>query len=331
MAEQPAVLERLVERFDAHVAQVRSIVPYPLDGIVFLARGSSDNAAVFGRYLAESAARRPAGLAAPSLYTLYGEEVRYEGYLAVALSQSGATPEIVSMCERMRAAGARTVGITNDPLSPLASVVEVNIPLDVGPEKAVVATKTVTAEFLAAAVVAAALGPVPFTAADLTLLPAAVSGVLEDTSSVGLVAKRWTGTDSMFVVARGLAYAAALETALKLKESAGVLAEAFSAADLRHGPIAAIAGGTSVLILDFGGPATTDIEDLIRVLRKRGASVVVCGTSAGAELPVTQGQPEALATIVGIVRAQQLALALARARGLDPDSPKGLSKVTLTH
>ena len=162
MREQPAVLARLVDRFDADVERVKTVVPDPLGGVTFVARGSSDNAAVFGRYLAELAGGRPAGLAAPSLLTLYNARVDYRGQLAVALSQSGETPEIVDVCEQLRKAGARTVAIVNDADSPLAEAVEVVLAVNAGPERAVPATKTVTGQLLAVAAVAAALGQVPF-------------------------------------------------------------------------------------------------------------------------------------------------------------------------
>src|SRR4051794_20174180 len=162
MAEQPDVLAKFATRLDDHVERVRALLPAPLAGVTFVARGSSDNAAVYGRYLAELASGRPAALAAPSLQTLYRADVDYSGWLVVALSQSGATPEIVSVTGRLRDAGARTVAIVNDEASPLAATAELVLGLGAGEERAVPATKTVTAELLAVAAVASALGPVPF-------------------------------------------------------------------------------------------------------------------------------------------------------------------------
>ena len=158
MAEQPAVLQRLVERMDSDVARIRAILPEQLAGVVFVARGSSDHAALFGRYLVELAAGRPTALAAPSLHTLYHAHINYDGYVVVALSQSGSTPEIITVCEQMKAAGARLIAITNDRNSQLASLADALLALDAGPERAVPATKTVTSELLAVAVVAAAFG-----------------------------------------------------------------------------------------------------------------------------------------------------------------------------
>src|SRR5262249_39398984 len=157
MAEQPDVLARVTARAPADTEAVRAVLPGPLAGVVFLARGSSDNAAVFGRDLAELRAGRPAGLAAPSLYTRYHATVDWRGYLGVALSQSGATPEIISTCRAMRAGGAVVLGITNEPGSPLAGTVDLLLSTDAGPERAVPATKTVTAQLAVLVTVTAAL------------------------------------------------------------------------------------------------------------------------------------------------------------------------------
>lgn len=330
MAEQPAVLNRLVNRFESDVARVRAVLPVQLAGVVFVARGSSDHAALFGRYLVEPAAGRPVSLAAPSLHTLYSAHINYDGYLAVALSQSGETPEISTVCDRMRSAGARVIAITNNPASPLAHAVDLVLPLEAGTERAVPATKTVTAQLLLVATVAAALGPVPFTKADLASLSGAVAEVLADDTSPRRLAERWSGADRLMVAARGILYGVALEAALKVKEAAGVLAEGFSAADLRHGPVGAINADVPVLILDGGGPASRDLADLAHLLRQRNAPVALCAASPDADLPLPKQLPEALAAIPATVRAQQFALALTLILGRNPDAPGGLSKVTPT-
>ena len=238
------------------------MVPDPLAGVVFLARGSSDNAAVFGRYLAELRAGRPAGLAAPSLYTRYHATVDWRGYLVVALSQSGATPEIISTCQAMRAGGAVVLGITNDPGSPLADAVDLLLSTDAGPERAVPATKTVTAQLAVLVTVTSALrasvadgttgaaGGAPRGALDG--LPGAVAGVLGDPGPVERLADRWRGLDRLVVAGRGLAYAAALETALKVKETTGVMADGYSSADFLHGPKAILERNLPVLAVAPG-------------------------------------------------------------------------------
>jgi glucosamine--fructose-6-phosphate aminotransferase (isomerizing) len=324
MAEQPAVLARLVDRAADDLARVRAAAPSPLAGTVFVARGSSDNAAVFGRYLAELAAGRPAGLAAPSLYTRYHAAVDWHGYLVVALSQSGATPEILTTCQAVRAAGARVIGITNEPASPLASVVDLLLATGAGPERAIPATKTVTAQFLLLATVAAALGG---GGADhgLAAVPGAVAAVLADPGPVDEAAGRWRDIDRLVVSGRGLAYPAALETALKVKEVTGILAEGISTADLRHGPIAAVYGGSPALLLDAGGPGSADLAELRELIVQRSGTLD--GTVTFAPAP---GLPEPARAIAAVVRGQQLAHSLGRMRGTDPDTPTGLTKITQT-
>ena len=345
MAEQPDTLARVTARAPADTEAVRAVVPRPLAGVVFLARGSSDNAAVFGRYLAELRSGRPAGLAAPSLYTRYHATVDWRGYLVVALSQSGATPEIISTCRAMRAGGAAVLGITNEPDSPLADAVDLLLSTDAGPERAVPATKTVTAQLAVLVMVTSALrasaagtpgtaagtpsaagtaGAVGGAAGDATLdgLPDAVAGVLGDPGPVERLADRWRGLDRLVVAGRGLAYAAALETALKVKETTGILAEGISTADLLHGPIAAVYAGAPVLLVDGGGPADTDLDELRALLVSRRAHA--------ASLPVPAGLPEAVHVIAAVTRGQQLAYELARARHVNPDAPAHLSKVTAT-
>jgi glutamine---fructose-6-phosphate transaminase (isomerizing) len=322
MAAQPEVLARVTARAAADTEAVRAVLPSPLAGIVFLARGSSDNAAVFGRYLAELRAGRPAGLAAPSLYTRYHATVDWHGYLVVALSQSGATPEIISTCQAVRAGGAVVLGITNEPDSPLAGAVDLVLSTDAGPEQAVPATKTVTAQLAVLATVTSALRAAQLPDGTLDGLPGAVAAVLGDPGPVRRLAGRWQGLDRLVVAGRGLAYAAALETALKVKETTGILAEGISTADLLHGPIAAVYAGAPVLLVDGGGPADADLAELRTLLDSRQAQ--------SASLPVPHGLPEAVHVIAAIVRGQQLAYELARARGADPDAPAHLSKVTAT-
>ena len=276
------MLARLAARAPADAAAVRAVVPRPLAGIVFLARGSSDNAAVFGRYLAELSASRPAGLAAPSLYTRYHAEVDWHGYLMVALSQSGATPEIISTCQAVRSAGATVIGITNEPGSPLAGAVDLLLATDAGPELAVPATKTVTAQLAVLVTVAAALGTGPAAGDTLAGLPGAVAAALADPGPARELAVRWRAIDRLVVAGRGLGYAAALETALKVAETTGILAEGMSAADLYHGPIAAVYAGAPVLLVNVGGPADADLADLRRLLDGRHAETAAPAGPGGA-------------------------------------------------
>ncbi len=330
MAEQPAVLAALARRRAEITGAVRAVLPRHLAGISLVARGSSDHAAVYGRYLLEMAAARPAGLAAPSIHTVHGSAVDYSGYLAVGISQSGQTPEIVRVLEAMRRQGARTVAIVNGAGSPLGDAADVAIDIGAGPEAAVPATKSFTATLLAVALVAEALGPPLWPEGALRMLPAQVEDVLGDGGGVDAVAAQLDGCDRVLVTARGLLLVAALETALKVRETSGLLAEGMSSADLRHGPIAAVAAGHPVLAMS-NASTRADIDEVVRQLRGRGAVVHTVSDAGDADITVPGGIAEALLPIVMSVRGQQVAATLAARRGLDPDCPAGLSKVTSTY
>jgi glucosamine--fructose-6-phosphate aminotransferase (isomerizing) len=330
MAEQPAILRRLIARLPEIVASVRDLVPSPLAGCVLLARGSSDNAAVLGRYLIEMTSRRPAGLAAPSLITRYRASVDYRGYLVVALSQSGETPEIVSAAETMRERGARVVAVTNEAASALAAIGDVVIHTDGGRERAVPATKTVTSQMLALVGVAAAVGELPFDPTALDALPDAIATVLGGPGCDGL-AWRWSDHDRLVVVGRGMSYAAALEGALKIRETSSVFAEGISVPDLLHGPIAALGPHVPVLLVELAGPTAPDLAQLRRRLVLDGTPHATLGHDPAADLHLPAGLPEPLAVIAATVLLQQLAHSVALARGRNPDAPSGLAKITGTH
>jgi glutamine---fructose-6-phosphate transaminase (isomerizing) len=327
MAEQPEVLAALSARRDEIIESVAGPAP---TGIVIVARGSSDHAAIFGRYLLEAATGLPVALAAPSLQTLYGVQPRVEGWLAIAVSQSGRTPEIATVLERFRQAGAWAIAVTNEPDSPLASRASVHISLGAGEERAVPATKTFTAQLAAMALIAEALGPVQFEAGDWERLPGLVMELLDDPAPAERAAVQLQNADELACVGRGYLMCVALEAALKLREAAGVRAEGWSAADFRHGPLTVSGPGLPTLAVSAKGPAAADVAELAEQLAAAGGPVLRMSDDPDASIPYPGGLAEPLAAIPATVRAQQLALALARRRGVDPDRPPGLAKVTPT-
>jgi glucosamine--fructose-6-phosphate aminotransferase (isomerizing) len=323
MRGQPEVLRALA-------SQPRPELGPPPPGIVIVARGSSDYAAIFGRYVLEVATGRPVALAAPSLQTLYGVEPRLDGWLAVAISQSGRTPEIRTVLDSYGSAGARTLAITNDPDSPLARSADWSLALEAGDEAAVPATKTFTAQLAALALVAEALGPVPWNDADWTRVPPAVEDVLDDFGAAEHAAARLDGADELVALGRGYLMPVALEAALKLREAARLRAEGWSAADFRHGPVTVVGPDLPVLAVSAAGPGAADVDELGREIAASGAVVLRLADDPSADLGYPGDLPEPLRALPATVRAQQLALAVARRRGLDPDSPPGLRKVTPT-
>ncbi|MGC8626623.1 MAG: SIS domain-containing protein [Acidimicrobiales bacterium] len=329
MAEQPERLAALLARRSSLVHGVRKLVDRPVIGTVLVARGSSDNAATCGAYMLEMATGRPVASTSPSIHTLYRASVDFSGYLVIAVSQSGQTPEITEVVDRARARGAKAIAVTNDEESPLASAAELVVTLGAGQELAVPATKTVSAELVAFAMIAQALGEIGFSDEVAEALPAQVAELLGDPGPAEALSEWLVGTDRWATVARGLLYGAAAEVALKVEETTSVFSTAFSAADLRHGPIAAASGGLPVLAMVHPGPASADVLGIADELRQRGARVRLAGPVAGSDLPWPLSS-EVVAPVLAVVRGQQLALGLARRLGHDPDSPPGLSKVTST-
>jgi glucosamine--fructose-6-phosphate aminotransferase (isomerizing) len=330
MAEQPDILAALARRRVEVIDRMRRVLPDRPAGIVLLARGSSDNAAVYGRYVLEHAARRPVALAAPSLHTLYGVDTDYDGYVVVAISQSGRTPEIVDVVERMRAAGACAIAVTNEGESPLAGAAHATFELGAGQERAVPATKTFTAQLAAFAILAEAFGDVPWKPAAWDVLPAAAAKILSDDEPARAATAEFRDARGLVAVARGYLFCVALEAALKVKETTSLIADGYSAADFRHGPIAVVDSDLPILAFSVAGPAAADVAALAGEIRERGGRVVTIGDEADSDLVLPRDVPEALAPITAALRAQQVSAALALHLGIDPDSPFGLRKVTPT-
>jgi glucosamine--fructose-6-phosphate aminotransferase (isomerizing) len=337
IAEQPEVMRRLLADERANVEQAAAAVRARAPRFVlFAARGTSDNAARYGQYLFGAAHGLPAGLATPSLFTLYGRPPRLEESLVLGISQSGQSPDIVAVLEEGRRQGALTVAITNDPDSALAGVAEHTIQLRTGPERSVAATKTYTASLMALAMLSAALAEDPAAFAALEALPDAAAQVLATAPDITQAAGRYRDVDTCVVVSRGYQYANAYEIALKLKELTYVLAEPYSSADFQHGPLALVEEGFPVLVLVPEGAAAGELMELLGQLRSQGAELIVISPLEGAlalantGIPLPAGIPEWLSPLVGVVPGQLFALGLALAKGLDPDRPRSIRKVTRT-
>jgi glucosamine--fructose-6-phosphate aminotransferase (isomerizing) len=330
IAEQPAaVADTLRALAEPALALAAAVRERGVDRVVLVARGSSDHAAIYGRYLLEGRCGIVTALAAPSLYTTYAAPVDLRGALAIGVSQSGETPEIVAALAYAGARGALTAAITNDGQSAIAREADHPLVTRAGVERSVAATKTFTAQLAAFAALAAALG-----ASSLREGLASIPDLMTDTitrtaGAADEAAASLVHDDAAVCVARGFSYAVALEAALKLKETCAVWAEGFSSADLRHGPTAAVTSATPALVFHAGGALESDIEQLERELSTRGAPLV----SIGPGRTVTTAEPpcEELAPFTLVLPAQLIAERLARLRGRDPDHPSGLRKVTDTH
>jgi glucosamine--fructose-6-phosphate aminotransferase (isomerizing) len=328
MAEQPACLRRLLARRTGLRARIAHAAPHDLRGVAFVGRGSSANAALFGRVIAELATGRPALLVSPSADRLYPLRTDYSGYLAIGLSQSGRTPEVVSTLAAMQAAGAHTIGLTSDGDSPLARSADTYVDLCVGVERAVPTTKAFTAQLAALIIIGEALGGEVLSDVLWGAAAHATQAVLDDQGQANLVATHLAAVTHLSVVGAGTFLGIAEEIALKLQEVALIAASAQSSASYRHGPFALSGAGDPLLAVVGPGAAGDETRALVADVRAMGAPVTVIGATG--DLPVPNGLPEVLAALPTVVRGQQLALALALDKGLDPDRPPGLSKVTNT-
>ena len=334
IAEQPEALRRT---FDALLPQAGALEALGRETrqVLFIARGSSDNAAVYGQYLCSVHAGRLASLAAPSVATVYRADLDLRGVLAVGVSQSGATEEIVTTLEWARRCGARTAAVTNVAGSPLAEAADVPLITQAGTELAVPATKTYTTQLAALAVLALSIGKARG-AEGLLAVPDAVEAMLEVAPAAEVLAERLTYADTLVVSGRGFAYSTALELSLKLKETCYVTAVGLSYADLVHGPIAIVDADTpALLVAAASGPVLPEMTGLAGRIADAGADVYGIGGDADfaavcrSALP-GPSLPEHLAPFALVVPGQLLVEALARTKGLDPDAPRGLDKVTQT-
>jgi glucosamine--fructose-6-phosphate aminotransferase (isomerizing) len=327
IAEQPEAVARTIDATAPQAAALAAAArSRDVRSVVLLARGSSDHAALYGRYLLEGRCGLLSSLAAPSLYTTYRAPVDLSRTLALAVSQSGEVPEIVEALGYARSRGALVAALTNSAGSPLAAAADHAIVTQAGPERAVAATKTFTTQLAALAALAVALGARDL-AAPLARAPGAIERTLACQAPVLAAAASLRGERAAVCLARGYSFCIALEAALKLKETAGLWAEGFSTADLRHGPTVA-AGALPALVFHAPGRLANDVEALERALAAAGSRVVSIG--AGRELPVDGALPEELAPLALVVPAQLLCERLAVLLGRDPDRPPGLHKVTQT-
>jgi glucosamine--fructose-6-phosphate aminotransferase (isomerizing) len=328
LASAPAVMEPLAEAIRAR----------GVDHVVIAARGTSDHAAIYAQYVLGIRHALSVGLGTPSVISLYGARPRLDRSLVIGISQSGASPDVVGVVAAGRQQGAPTVAITNDPTSPLAQAAETTIDLGTGPERAVAATKTYTTSLLAVAALSATLSGDVADHAGLADIPDAIASALALEPEVIAMAAEQAAADRLLVLARGYEYATAREWALKLKELARVFADPYSAADFEHGPLALLEPGVPALVTVRPGPARDGLLALLRRLRTDlGADLAVVSDDAEAlvearwPLRLPAGTPEWLGPIVSIVVGQLHALHLTRARGIDPEAPRNLNKVTRTH
>ena len=336
--EQPAAARRLLEAADDSFAPLANELRQGRPSFALIAaRGSSDNAALYGQYLFAVRNGLITALATPSTITLYGAHPRMAHALVIGISQSGRSPDIIAVIDEARSQGAVTVAMTNDAASPLAAAADHVIDLRAGPELATAATKTYTAELLALVLLSHALDAATAEEAEeVARVPGLIEMALETEQHARVVAERHAERDSCVVLGRGYGYATAREWALKLQELAQVSALAFSAADFEHGPMALAEPGLPVMVVAPGGASLDAQLALIHRLKmEHGARVLALSDATSARqmddgLSVPPNIPDWLSPMIEIVPAQLYTYYLTIARGLDPEQPRTIQKVTRT-
>ena len=336
--EQPAVLGRLLHSQKERVGEIaRTIQGHGVRSIFVAARGTSDNAGLYAKYLWGSMNRLPVALAAPSLFTIYRTPPDLTDQLVVGISQSGQSPDIVSVVAEGRRQGALTLAITNDASSPLAEEADMVLEIGAGTESAVAATKTYTGQLLAIAMLSAALRDDDLVFETLERLPALIDETLALEGAIEGAAQRFRYMDQCVVIGRGYNYATAYEWALKLKELTYVVADPYSPADFQHGPIAIVSQGFPVLAAAPKGAVFDDALSLLtKLVKTSGAELLVVSNDpraldlAQTPLSLPDDLPEWLSPLVAIVPAQLFCYHLTQAKGYDTEAPRQLVKVTRT-
>jgi glucosamine--fructose-6-phosphate aminotransferase (isomerizing) len=334
IGEQPVVLERTIAAERDKMTRLGDYLRQKdIDLIILVARGSSDNAALFGRYLLEVTTGIPVSLSAPSVFTLYNAKLRLKRALVIGVSQSGEGVDINHVLERSRVCGAFTIGITNESSSSMAKIADETLLIHAGREKSIAATKTYTGQMLHFYMLANAVGDKRL---DYHEIPDFVQKALELKDKVKEVVQRYVFMENCVVVGRGMNYGNSYELALKLMETCYVVAERFSSADFFHGPLAIVERRFPVILFGPTGvtsPSSVDLLDRLHELNADSLSITnddeVARLSTHAiKLPAEID--EFLSPIPFIVPAQLFAAYLSEAKGLDPDAPRSLSKVTRT-
>lgn len=332
--EQPETLQRLIDRNCDVVTDIAARIDEFSPSSVFIAaRGTSDNAARYALYVWGARNGLRVALAAPSLFSIYHRPPRLDGALVVGISQSGESPDLIAVLDEANAQGRPTLAITNHPDSPMAQVADFGIELHTGEEQAIAATKTYTAQLAAIALLSSGLRGDTGSLSDLAV---DVTAVLEDSDRIAQAAALFADTEAAAVLGRGFNHSTAFEWALKLQELTYVLAHPYSTADFVHGPLALVSRGFPILaVAPTGAPHATIHALLERLTGELGSRLGVISndeaTLALADAPIRLPDvPEWLSPIVAVVAAQLFSYHLAVAKGIDPDSPRTIQKVTRT-
>ena len=335
--EQPSCLSRLLETQRKTAEQIARAIHQKKIRFVFIAaRGTSDNASQYAKYLWGMMNRLPIALAAPSLFTYYNSAPNLDGALVIGISQSGRSPDVVSVVTEGRRQGCLTLAITNATSSPLANAVDFVLSIEAGDENAVAATKTYNAELMAIAMLSVAMDPDTSRWQQLACVPQWIDEALNENDLENDV-KQYRSISSCIVLSRGFNYATAYEWALKLKELTYIEAHPYSSADFVHGPIAMVDESFPILAVMPSGAVYDPMMEVVRKLQQGGSDqfVIISDVKEALglgqiALPMPRGIPEWLSPMISIVPAQLFCYHLAVARGCNTETPRSIHKVTET-
>lgn len=335
--EQPNVLKRCMEKNSSLIKQIISEIHMKcINSICIAARGTSDHAAVYGKYVLELMTGYPVALAASSVITVYQKTLDFKNCLVIGISQSGRAADVLEVIRSANMQGALTISITNSPDSPIANESKYHLNCEAGLEKSIAATKTFTTEIFLLAQLAAEWSNNEESRSELKNLPKTLSQVFDISSLIEEKAKRYRFMNECFVLARGINYAVSLEAALKIQETTYVRAKAFATSDFQHGPIAMIERNMPVIVFAPDGPSLGDVTDMINKLSQSDVELLVISNkeellgigSCSFSIPYTNN--DLISPFYNVTVAQMFACQLALIKGLDPDKPRGLNKVTVT-
>lgn len=335
--EQPDVIASLLREESSNIKLICKEISGRFKYVVIAARGTSDNAARYAQYLFGAYNQLQVALATPSLFTIYGCPPDLSNALIIGISQSGQSPDIVSVIKEGKRQGCPTLAITNNPGSPLALEAHYVIPLHAGIEKAIAATKTYTSSLAAMALFSCWLKKDAVRLNALNAIPIYIKNAIMSIEPRLEHIERYRYMEHCTVIGRGYNYSTAFEIALKVKELTGVVAEPYSSADFRHGPIATVNSGFPVFLIAPKGAISMDLSELMTQLTQRGAEKIIISddpdilTLAQFPLSIPAAIPEWLSPLVAVIPGQLFGMQLAIERGRNPDNPQGLSKVTETY
>ena len=335
--EQPKVIRNLVEKTQEPIKELaRQVTSRGLKHVFIAARGTSDNAGRYAKYLLGAHNQLDFSLAAPSLFTIYGQPPSLSDSLVLGISQSGKSPDIVSVLKEGNKQGALTAAITNYPSSDLGKTADIVLDLQAGEEFSLAATKTYTAQLTTIAILSNELNPSSQNDEELQALPDKIGKIFENEPHYDNLAERYRYMEHCVIIGRGFNYASAFEFSLKLKELTYTIAEPYSSADFLHGPVAMVDRGFPTFVIAPEGKMNTEMKTMIEKVQSQMAEVILISnhpqllTMAEHTMKLPSGIPEWLSPIAAILPAQMFGMYLAQTRGIDVDNPRGLKKVTET-